>query len=120
MITAISNLIFQSPITCKLREECGVSLSASSDGPERIQATYDLNLQAIKSDVDPFIVPLMLAQTNKNAEKKISRSVRCQCNNMFSSLANLSAVIYYCQTYFSPTSNLNLYLVLLHAAYSVA
>ena len=40
-----------------------------------IEATFDLNLQAIKNDADPLIVPLMLAQTNKNAEKKISCSV---------------------------------------------
>lgn len=73
MITAISNLIFQSPITCKVRQESGVVLHVSQI--EMLQATYDLNLQAIKTDADPFIVPLMLCQTDKNAEKKISRSV---------------------------------------------
>ena len=75
MVTAISNMIFQSPITCKLREEKTILLHPTGSSQQMIEATFDLNLQAIKNDADPLIVPLMLAQTNKNAEKKISRSV---------------------------------------------
>ena len=78
MISGISNLIFQSPITCKLRAEKIILLYPSDK--EMVEAAYDLNLQAIKNE-DPLIIPLMLAQTNKNSEKKISRSVSCAFHN---------------------------------------
>ena len=56
----------------KRREDNSTSTGSSQ---QIIETTFDLNLQAIKNDADPLIVPLMLAQTNKNAEKKISCSV---------------------------------------------
>ena len=63
MVTAISNMICQSPITCKLREEKTILLHPTGSSQQMIEATFDLNLQAIKNDADPLIVPLMLAQT---------------------------------------------------------
>ncbi|XP_067930595.1 guanylate cyclase soluble subunit beta-2-like [Watersipora subatra] len=74
IISGISNLVFQSPITCILRQTKTILIHISERRIPMVEATFDLNLQAIKNDLDPLLVPLMLAQTDKNAEKKISRS----------------------------------------------
>lgn len=73
MVKAISNLLFQAPITCQLRSKTTVKLSA--DKSNYSETVFDLNLQAVQQTLDPEEIPMMLAHTNKNNERKISQSV---------------------------------------------
>jgi len=75
MMRGVSNLIFQAPITCSLREEYTIRLHAQAGAEDTYKAVYDLNLQSIRKEDEPVIVPIMLAETRKNAEHKISQSV---------------------------------------------
>jgi len=72
MVKAISNLLFQAPITCQLRSKTTVKLSA--DKSNYSETVFDLNLQAVQQTLDPEEIPMMLAHTNKNNERKISQS----------------------------------------------
>ena len=74
MVKAISNLLFQAPITCQLRTKTSIKLS--EDKSNYSETVFDLNMQAIQQSLDPEEIPLMLAQRPKNAERKISQSVR--------------------------------------------
>ena len=74
MVKAISNLLFQAPITCQLRSKTSIKLS--EDKSNYSETVFDLNMQAIQQSLDPEEIPMMLAQRPKNAERKISQSVR--------------------------------------------
>jgi len=52
-----------------------IRLHAQAGAEDTYKAVYDLNLQSIRKEDEPVIVPIMLAETRKNAEHKISQSV---------------------------------------------